>query len=105
MKQNKHVIAVVVEGYTDEDALGTILSQFFESDEVRFVICHGDITTDKTVDSKNVVRRVNNLIARVMDQYSYKKSSCSTFIRHQPLMESRTTYTSTHEILSMYYTT
>ena len=80
MKQYKHVIAVVVEGYTDEDALGTILSQFFESDEVRFVICHGDITTDKTVDSKNVVRRVNNLIARVMDQYSYKKSDMEMIV-------------------------
>ena len=42
----KKVIAFIVEGPSDEAALGTIMKEFFSSNEVQFVVIHGDITTE-----------------------------------------------------------
>jgi len=41
----KKVIAVIVEGPSDEAALGSILKEYFSSEEIQFVVVHGDITT------------------------------------------------------------
>ena len=41
----KKVIAVIVEGPSDEAALGSILKEYFSSAEIQFVVVHGDITT------------------------------------------------------------
>lgn len=41
----KKVIAVIVEGPSEEAALGSILKEHFTTEEVQFVVVHGDITT------------------------------------------------------------
>lgn len=38
----KKVIAVIVEGPSDENAIGGILKEFFSSEEVQFAVVHGD---------------------------------------------------------------
>lgn len=42
----KKVIAVIVEGPSDENAIGGILKEYFSSEEVQFAVVHGDITTN-----------------------------------------------------------
>lgn len=42
----KSVIAVIVEGPSDESAIGGILKEYFSSEETRFAVVHGDITSD-----------------------------------------------------------
>ena len=42
----KKVVAVIVEGPSDENAIGSILKEFFSSEEVQFAVVHGDITSD-----------------------------------------------------------
>ena len=39
----KKVIVVIVEGPSDENAIGGILKEYFSTDEVQFAVVHGDI--------------------------------------------------------------
>ncbi len=40
----KKVIAFLVERTSDEAALGSVMKEYFSSNEVQFVVVHGDIT-------------------------------------------------------------
>lgn len=40
----KKVVAFIMEGPSDEAALGSIMKEYFSSNEVQFVVLHGDIT-------------------------------------------------------------
>lgn len=42
----KKVVLFLVEGVSDELALGPLLSRFIQSDQVKFKVIHGDITSD-----------------------------------------------------------
>ena len=73
----KKVIAVIVEGPSDEVAIGGILKEFFSSEEVQFAVVHGDITSDfnTSLDDKSpdyVLKKVHVLIDGVRDKYGYK---------------------------------
>lgn len=68
----KKVVAVIVEGPSDESALGGILKEFFSSDEVQFAVVHGDITSDYEVTKENVVSKIGKLIESVRRKYSYE---------------------------------
>lgn len=74
----KKVVAVIVEGPSDEAALGTIMKEFFADDLVRFVIVHGDITTSDYTSADNIIIKINNLIEKVKQRYGY---SVEDFLR------------------------
>ena len=38
----KRVVAVIVEGQSDENAIGGILKEYFASKEVQFAVVHGE---------------------------------------------------------------
>ena len=69
---NKKVIAVIVEGPSDESAIGGIFKEFFSSEEVHFEVVHGDITTKNYVEVDNVVIEVGNIINSIKAKYGYK---------------------------------
>ena len=50
----KKVIAVIVEGSSDEAAFGSILKEYFSSEEIQFVVVHGDITTKDYTSADNI---------------------------------------------------
>ena len=54
MVNEKKVIAVIVEGPSDEAALGSILKEYFSSAEIQFVVVHGDITTKDYTSTDNI---------------------------------------------------
>ena len=56
----KKVIVVIVEGPSDENALGGILKEYFSSSEVQFAVVHGDITSDSKTSPENVVAKIKN---------------------------------------------
>lgn len=56
----KKVVLVIVEGPSDDTALGIILSQIYDKDSVHVHIMHGDITTRKGVHSGNVIAKIGN---------------------------------------------
>ena len=68
----KKVIAVIVEGPSDENAIGGILKEYFSSEEVQFAVVHGDITSNELTTASNVVNKINKLIDGVRTKYGYR---------------------------------
>ena len=68
---DKRVVAVIVEGPSDESAIGGILKEYFSSDETWFVVAHGDITSRKGINPSNVVSKLKALVDEVRVRYGY----------------------------------
>lgn len=68
----KKVVAVIVEGPSEEAALGSIMKEYFSEEEVQFVVVHGDITTDDYTSVDNIIIRINGLIDKVKQRYGYE---------------------------------
>lgn len=64
----KKVVLVIVEGPSDDTALGIMLNQIYDKDSVHVHIMHGDITTRKGVRSDNIVAKIGEEVR------SYAKS-------------------------------
>lgn len=70
----KKVIAFIVEGPSDEAALGSVMKEYFSSNEVRFVVVHGDITLKDYVSADNILVKINEQIESVKNKYRYKQN-------------------------------
>ena len=68
----KRVVAVIVEGPSDESAIGSILKEFFSSEEVQFAVVRGDITSDRFTTSDNIVKRIEDLLEDIKTKYGYR---------------------------------
>lgn len=70
----KKVVFVIVEGPSDDTALGITLNQVFDKNSVYIHIMHGDITTRNGVTSQNVVSKIGNEIKEYAKSNHYKPS-------------------------------
>lgn len=68
----KRVIAVIVEGPSDENAIGGILKEYFSSEEVQFAVVHGDITSNKLTTVDNVLTKIDDIIDGIKMKYGYR---------------------------------
>ena len=69
----KKVVVFIVEGPSDEAALGTIMKEYFSSNEARFIVAHGDITLKDYVSSANILKKINEQIEGVKSRYRYSQ--------------------------------
>ena len=76
----RKVVLVIVEGVSEETALGIALSNVYDKDAVYIHIMHGDITTRKGVNSKNIVSKIGN------DVKTYAKSQHFTAINFKQII-------------------
>lgn len=67
----KKVIAVIVEGPSDENAIGGILKEYFSSEEVQFAVVHGDITSNEFTTVDNVLTKIADIINGIKTKYGY----------------------------------
>lgn len=67
----KKVVAFIMEGPSDEAALGSIMKEYFYSNEVRFIVLHGDITLKDYVSADNILKKINEQIESVKSKYRY----------------------------------
>lgn len=67
----KKVIAVIVEGPSDEAALGTVFKEYFSGDEIQFIVIHGDITSEDYSSLYNILKRINKLVDGAKQRYGY----------------------------------
>ncbi len=67
----KKVIAFIVEGPSDEAAIGTIMKEYFSNNEVQFVVVHGDITLKDYVSIDDILIKINEQIEGVKNRYRY----------------------------------
>lgn len=58
----KKIIFVIVEGPSDEEALGVLLNRIYDKQAVYVHVMHCDITTKYGVNSSNIVARIGNLV-------------------------------------------
>lgn len=70
--REKKVIAVIVEGPSEEAALGPILKKYFASEEVQFAVVHGDITLGDNVSMDTIISKIGNLIESIKTRYGYR---------------------------------
>lgn len=68
----KKVIAVIVEGPSDENAIGGIFKEYFSSEEVKFAVVHGDITSNDLTTVDNVITKIDELIDGIRTKYGYR---------------------------------
>ena len=73
-KTAKKVVLFIVEGPTDEDAFSGVMKQLHASQRVVFLVIHGDITADKSVNAQNVLSVVNQRVKDQMRRYGLHRA-------------------------------
>lgn len=68
----KKVIAFIVERPSEEAALGSIMKEFFSSNEVQFVVVHGDITLKDYVSVDTIRSKINKQMEKIKSRYRYQ---------------------------------
>ena len=58
----KKVVFVIVEGPSDDAALGVILNRLFDKSKVHIEIIHGDITTDLNIDPVDIASALGKIV-------------------------------------------
>ena len=76
----KKVIAFIVEGPSEEAALGSVMKEHFSSSEVQFVVVHGDITLEDYVSADNILTKINELIEEIKKKYRYNQKDFKKII-------------------------
>jgi len=69
---SKKIVYIIVEGPSDETALGVILSRIYSGSEVHVEITHGDITSDENIASNNIEEKINDFMAGYAQHTFYK---------------------------------
>ena len=67
----KKVVLVIVEGPSDDTALGVMLNQIYDKDKVHVHIMHGVITTRKGVRSDNIVAKIGDEVCKYAKSNHY----------------------------------
>ena len=67
----RKVVFVIVEGPTDDEALGVMLEKIFDRFQVHVEIKHCDITTEKGVDENRVANRIRKIIRGYVQRNHY----------------------------------
>lgn len=68
----RKVVLVIVEGTSDDIALGVALNQVYNKDYVYIHIMHGDITTRKGVTPQNIVSKLGDEVKNYAKSQHYK---------------------------------
>ena len=77
---SKKVIFIIVEGPSDESALGFQFDHFFEKDKVFVDVIHGDITTLEGVSFSNIINKINDEINNEIKRQRFKKKDICRII-------------------------
>ena len=65
--QTKKLILIIVEGKSDEESLEYVLSKIVNSSKIKFVICHGDITSDYKTNARNVAKKISHIVEEFLE--------------------------------------
>lgn len=76
----KKIVFVIVEGASDDEALGVILSRIYDKNMVYVHIMHCDITTEFSSNSSNIVSKIGNLVRKYARDNPFKQSDFSQII-------------------------
>ncbi len=80
MNRSKRVLLFLVEGVTEQAALGSILRSIFSSNEVNVVLTRGDICMRDDTTAGNALEKVGRAVKSARDRYKYQKSDMLSII-------------------------
>lgn len=66
----KKIIFIIVEGPSDDTALGAIFNRIYDTNTVHVHITHGDITTRIDIRPDNVIRQVGNIVRKYAEEFN-----------------------------------
>lgn len=69
----KKIVFVIVEGPSEETALGILLNKIFDTNSVYVKIWHGDVTSAPGVNMSNVVSKIGDVITQYANANHYSK--------------------------------
>lgn len=69
----KKIVLVIVEGPSDDSALGVILNRLFDKNKVHIEIMYGDITTDMNIDPIDIAKAIGEVVKRYADSMHFKQ--------------------------------
>lgn len=72
MSKAKSIIITIVEGESDKSALGILFSEFFNTDDVRFVLARGDITSKNGIKKTNIIAEIQKIIEEEKKKYNFQ---------------------------------
>lgn len=72
-RKRRKVVLVIVEGPSDETALGQSFEALFDLEEVRIKVVHGDVASDIGSNPSNIVSSVGNLVKGWASKYGLKR--------------------------------
>lgn len=77
----KKILFVIVEGSSDDEALGVILSRIYDKNSVYIHITHGDITTRfNYAPNKNIFTMISDMIRGYANSNHFRKSDFKEII-------------------------
>lgn len=80
MVKEKRVIIFIVEGPSDEGAVGPLIQEYFSEAEVKFYVVHGDITLRNGVSHDTILKKINDCIDQVQRKYRYEDEDLQRII-------------------------
>lgn len=76
----KKIIFVIVEGLSDQMALGAVMSKIFDINSVYMHIMHCDITTKRGVNVGNIKSKIGDEVRKYTKQNHFKKTDFKEII-------------------------
>lgn len=76
----KKVVFIIVEGISDETALGSVLSRIYDTNYVYLHVMHRDITTERGVNASNIVATLGNTVRAYAKENHFKSSDFQEII-------------------------
>ena len=71
---SKKVVLLLVEGFSDRNALKKIMQRIYKNRLLVFEVTQGDITSDDSVNKENVEDKINDIVKKHLGQAKYRRS-------------------------------
>ena len=76
----KKVIFIIVEGTSDDISLRAIFEELFSNNEIYIEVVHGDITSDRKINSRNIKKKIGELINTSIKKSYFRKNDLQEVI-------------------------
>jgi hypothetical protein len=76
----KKIVFVIVEGPSEEDALGAVLNRVFDTNLVHLAVCHCDLTSKRGTTADNICSRVCQVVKDYAKENRFKSEDFQQII-------------------------
>ena len=76
----RKIVFVIVEGLSDEIALGKVLSNIYDKNYVYTYVVRCDITTERGIEPSNIVAKIGSFVKEYASRYHFKSTDFQEII-------------------------